>query len=255
MSEEVVQTMAPGLMKAFAPEDAAPEDAGRRRRRGGDDPLMALRNWEPKTRLGQKIMAGEIVSWDQAVASGLPIREVEAVDALIPNLEDEVIKVNMVQRMTDSGRRVRFNVMACVGNKDGYVGLGMAKAKEVATAIRKAISAAKLNVIQVQRGNGSWESSAGPGTSVPFKIQGRSASTRVTLMPAPAGKGLVIGETGKRVLQMAGVTDVLSRTKGQTRTTINYAAATFNALQQINLTRVTNEQRESLFITNGGVLE
>ena len=200
-------------------------------------------------------MAGEIITYEQALASGLPIREVEVVDALIPNLEDEVIQVNMVQRMTDSGRRVRFNVMACVGNRDGYVGLGMAKAKEVATAIRKAITAAKLNLIQVQRGNGSWESSQGPGTSVPFKINGRSASTRVTLMPAPSGKGLVIGETGKRVLELAGVTDVLSRTKGQTRTTINYAAATFNALENLNKTRVSAEQRQNLYINKGRMLE
>jgi len=161
----------------------------------------------------------------------------------------------MVQRMTDSGRRVRFNVMACVGNRDGYVGLGMAKAKEVATAIRKAITAAKLNLIAVQRGNGSWESSAGPGTSIPFKTQGRSASTRVTLMPAAKGKGLVIGQTGKRVLDLAGITDVLSRTKGQTRTTINYAAATFNALHNMNTTRVPDTLRERLFIHKGRVLE
>jgi small subunit ribosomal protein S5 len=185
------------------------------------------------------------------LASGLPIREVEIIDALIPNLEDEVISVNMIQRMTDSGRRVRFNVMACVGNRDGYVGLGMAKAKEVATAIRKAITAAKLNLIPVQRGNGSWESSPGPGNTVPFKVNGRAASTRVTLMPAAKGKGLVIGETGKRVLELAGVEDVLSRTKGQTRTTINYAAATFNALKNINTTRVTNTQRETLYIHKG----
>ena len=150
-------------------------------------------------------MAGEIVSYEQALASGLPIREVQVVDALLPGLEDDVIKVNMVQRMTDSGRRVRFNVMACVGNRDGYVGLGMAKAKEVATAIRKAITAAKLNLISVQRGNGSWESSPGPGNTVPFKVNGRAASTRVTLMPAAKGKGLVIGQTGKSVLQLAGI--------------------------------------------------
>ena len=200
-------------------------------------------------------MAGEILTYEQALASGLPIREVEIIDALIPNLEDDVIKVNMVQRMTDSGRRVRFNVMACVGNRDGYVGLGMAKAKEVATAIRKAITAAKLNLISVQRGNGSWESSAGPGTSIPFKTKGRSASTRVTLMPAAKGKGLVIGQTGKRVLDLAGITDVLSRTKGQTRTTINYAAATFNALHNMNTTRVPEELAERLHIQRGRVLE
>tara|TARA_B100001564_G_C20636437_1_gene669932 strand:+ start:409 stop:1173 length:765 start_codon:yes stop_codon:yes gene_type:complete len=254
MTEEEIIQMAPGLMQALAPEETE-ETGARPRRRNQDDPMMALRKWEPKTRLGQMVMAGKVLTYEQALATGLPIREVEIVDALIPNLEDDVIKVNMVQRMTDSGRRVRFNVMACVGNRDGYVGLGMAKAKEVAAAIRKAIIAAKLNLISVQRGNGSWESSAGPGTSIPFKTQGRAASTRVTLMPAAKGKGLVIGETGKRVLDLAGISDVLSRTKGQTRTTINYAGATFNALQNMNTTRVSNDLREKLFINKGRILE
>tara|TARA_Y100000739_G_C20329668_1_gene338231 strand:- start:209 stop:646 length:438 start_codon:yes stop_codon:yes gene_type:complete len=145
--------------------------------------------------------------------------------------------------------------MACVGNKDGYVGLAMAKSKEVSNAIRKALIAAKLNIIQVQRGNGSWESSVGPGTSVPFKVQGQAGSTRVTLMSAPSGKGFVIGETGKRVLELAGISDVLSRTKGQTRTTINYAAATFNALAAINRTRVDESQRAELYIHKGRLLE
>ena len=254
MSEEQ-PTLAPGLMQAFNPEEVEEPTDGRRRGKGQDDPIMNLRNWTPKTRLGNAVMAGQIISFEQALASNLPIREVEVVDALIPNLEDEIIKVNMVQRMTDSGRRVRFNVMACVGNKDGYVGLGMAKAKEVSQAIRKVITAAKLNIISVQRGNGSWESSTGPGTSVPFKINGRSASTRVTLMPAAKGKGLVIGETGKKVLDLAGITDVLSRTKGQTRTTINYAAATFNALKNLNTTRISNQQRDKLYINKGRMFE
>tara|TARA_Y100000589_G_scaffold152920_1_gene145651 strand:+ start:13212 stop:13976 length:765 start_codon:yes stop_codon:yes gene_type:complete len=254
MSEEQL-TLAPGLQQAFNPEEVEEPTDGRRRGKGQDDPIMNLRNWTPKTRLGNAVMAGQIISFEQALASNLPIREVEVVDALIPNLEDEIIKVNMVQRMTDSGRRVRFNVMACVGNKDGYVGLGMAKAKEVSQAIRKAITAAKLNIISVQRGNGSWESSTGPGTSVPFKINGRSASTRVTLMPAAKGKGLVIGETGKKVLDLAGITDVLSRTKGQTRTTINYAAATFNALKNLNTTRISNQQRDKLYINKGRMFE
>ena len=251
MSEEDIQPMAPGLLQAYAPEEADEMPDPRRRRRNQDDPIANLRKWEPRTRLGAAVMAGKIITYEAALASGLPIREVEIVDALIPDLEDEVIDVNMVQRMTDSGRRVRFNVMACVGNRNGYVGLGMAKAKEVATAIRKAITAAKLNLISVQRGNGSWESSPGPGTTVPFKVNGRAASTRVTLMPAAKGKGLVIGQTGKSVLQLAGIEDVLSRTKGQTRTTINYAGATFNALKNINTTRVTNAQRENLYIHTG----
>jgi small subunit ribosomal protein S5 len=249
-----IENMAPGIALAFNPPEVS-EDAPRRRRGVGVDPMEALRNWQPLTRLGRAVISGEIVTMEQAIRSGMPIREVQVVNALLPNLEEEIIKVNMVQRMTDSGRRVRFNVMACVGNRDGYVGLAIAKGKEVAGTISKAIDAAKLNVISVQRGNGSWESSAGPGTSVPFKVTGRAGSTRVTLMPAPAGKGLVVGGTGKKVLELAGVTDVLSRSKGQTRTTINYALATYNALIEMNKTKVSADQRQRLFMVQGRLLE
>lgn len=251
---EKPENVAPGISLAFNPPEVS-EDAPRRRRGVGVDPMEALRNWQPLTRLGRAVLTGEVVTMEQALRSGMPIREVQIVDALLPNLEEEIIKVNMVQRMTDSGRRVRFNVMACVGNRDGYVGLAIAKGKEVAGTIRKAIDAAKLNVISIQRGNGSWESSAGPGTSVPFKVTGRAGSTRVTLMPAPAGKGLVVGGTGKNVLELAGITDVLSRSKGQTRTTINYALATFNALIAMNKTKVSADQRQRLFMVQGRLLE
>jgi small subunit ribosomal protein S5 len=166
-------------------------------------------------------------------------------------MTDDVLAVNMIQRMTDSGRRVRFNVLCVVGNSDGYVGLAICKGKEVASTIGKAIDKAKLNLIPVMRGNGSWESGGGPGTSVPLKVTGRSGSTRVTLMPAPAGKGLVIGDYGRRVLLLAGVSDVWSRSAGQTRTTINYAQATFNALVELNKTRISEGDRNRLNITSG----
>lgn len=250
-TEEKVE-LAQGLRAAleFEPSDEAP-----RRRGAGPDIGQQLRDWAPKTRLGKAITTGQINTIEQALESGLPIREVEVIDALLPNLEDDVLCVNMVQRMTDSGRRVRFNVMAAVGNHDGYLGLGMSKGKEVAATIRKAIDSAKLNIIPVQRGNGSWESGAGPGTSVPVKVTGRSGSTRLTLIPAPAGKGLVVGPIGKRVLTLAGITDIWSRSKGQTRTTINYAKATFNALHGLNRLRISGDQRRNLYIVDGRVFK
>tara|TARA_B100000575_G_scaffold60516_2_gene45965 strand:+ start:7520 stop:8305 length:786 start_codon:yes stop_codon:yes gene_type:complete len=257
MSEEQSQetesieeiTLAPGLAKAL---HAADENSGERgRRRGGPDPLASLRSWQPRTRLGRMVMNGQILTYEEALSSGLPIREVEIVDALLPDITDDVLAVNMIQRMTDSGRRVRFNVLCAVGNGDGYVGLSVCKGKEVASTIRKAIDKAKLNMIPVMRGNGSWESSEGPGTSVPFMVTGRSGSTRITLMPAPAGKGLVIGDYGRRVLTLAGVTDVWSRSSGQTRTTINFAKATFNALVELNKTRLTEGDHRRLSIIRG----
>ena len=255
MSDEENTPQAPGIAAAWAqPEE--PEGGRPARRRGvGPDPMEQLRNWTPKTRLGRMVQSGQIVTIDDAFATGIPIREVEIIDALIPGLEDDIINVNMIQRMTDSGRRVRFNVMACVGNKDGYVGLSIVKGKEVAATIHKAIVNAKLNIIQIQRGNGSWESGQGAGTSVPFKVTGRAGSTRITLLPAPTGKGLVIGDTGRQVLTLAGVTDVWSRSKGQTRTTINFAKATFNALKQLNAHRITKRDEETLNIVKGRVTE
>ena len=242
--------LAPGLAMALAPQE---EQEGDARRRRGPDPLAALRAWQPRTRLGRMVASGEIYTYEQALDTGLPIREVEIVDALLPDLADDVLSVNMIQRMTDSGRRVRFNVLCAVGNGDGYVGLSVCKGKEVASTIRKAIDKAKLNLVRVMRGNGSWESSEGPGTSVPFKVTGHSGSTRVTLMPAPAGKGLVIGDYGRRVLDLAGITDVWSRSAGQTRTTINFARATFNALVELNRTRITEADRTRLNITEGRI--
>ena len=244
--EEEDTQIAPGLALALAPVD---QDDGFRRR--GPDPLAALRSWQPRTRLGRMVMNGEVLTYEQALATGYPIREVEIVDALLPDMEDDVLSVNMIQRMTDSGRRVRFNVLCAVGNKDGYVGLSVCKGKEVASTIQKAITQAKLNLVPVLRGNGSWESAEGPGNSIPFKSTGRSGSTRVTLLPAPSGKGLVIGDYGRRVLTLAGVEDVWSRSSGQTRSTINFARATYNALEELSKTKVSDQVEERLHITVG----
>ena len=252
MSEEENQIeesspIAPGLALAHSPEEST--DEGHRRR--GPDPLAALRVWQPRTRLGRMVLNGEVLSYEQALATGFPIREVEIVDALLPDVEDDVLSVNMIQRMTDSGRRVRFNVLCAVGNGDGYVGLSVCKGKEVASTIQKAITQAKLNLIPVFRGNGSWESAEGPGNSIPFKATGRSGSTRVTLLPAPSGKGLVIGDYGRRVLKLAGVADVWSRSSGQTRSTINFARATYNALEELSRAKLSDEIRDRLHIPGG----
>ena len=152
MSEEQTQetepteeiTLAPGLAKAL--QTAEDNSGDRGRRRGGPDPLASLRTWQPRTRLGRMVMNGQILTYEEALSSGLPIREVEIVDALLPDVTDDVLAVNMIQRMTDSGRRVRFNVLCVVGNGDGYVGLSVCKGKEVASTIRKAIDKAKLNL-------------------------------------------------------------------------------------------------------------
>jgi Ribosomal protein S5 len=113
-------------------------------------------DWEPKTNLGKEVKAGNITDIDEIFEKGLPIMELEIVDALLPDLEEEVMDVNLVQRMHKSGRKVNFRVIVAVGNKNGYVGLGQGKAREVGPAIRKAVDNAKYNIIKVRRGCGDF---------------------------------------------------------------------------------------------------
>ncbi|HEC32377.1 MAG TPA: 30S ribosomal protein S5, partial [Deltaproteobacteria bacterium] len=159
----------------------------RRRQRGQrpDKKETFTVEWEPKTKLGRLVRSGKITTMHDALKTGLPLREPEIVDVLLPDLEDEVLDVNMVQRMTDSGRRVKFVITVAVGNKDGYVGLAQAKGKEVGASIRKAIENAKLQIIEIRRGCGSWECGCGQPHTVPFVITGKSGSVEITLRPAP----------------------------------------------------------------------
>ncbi|MFP4632748.1 MAG: 30S ribosomal protein S5 [Halobacteriota archaeon] len=204
-------------------------------------------DWRPKTRLGRMVQDGEITGMDEALESGLPLKEPEVVDTLLPGLEDEVLDVNMVQRMTDSGRRVKFRCSVVVGNRDGYIGYAEAKNDQVGTGIRTAIDVAKLNVFKVSRGCGSWECGCGRPHTVALKTRGKAGSVEVELIPAPRGLGLACGETARHVLELAGVEDVWTRSSGQTRTTVNFGKATYDALlatAEARIPRNAHERRE-----------
>ncbi|MGM0510005.1 MAG: 30S ribosomal protein S5 [Thermoplasmatota archaeon] len=212
-----------------------------------------MRGWEPKTRLGRMVKRGEVTNMDEALDTRLPLREPEIVDALFPNLFDDVLDVNMVQRMTDSGRRVKFTVTTVVGNRDGFVGLGICKGGEVGPTIRKAIDNAKLNMIRIRRGCGSWECGCGTPHTVPFKVTGKAGSVSITLKPAPSGIGLAAGDTAKSILKSAGIEDIWAFSKGHTRTTINYAHAVFNALEVVAEMRLRHDMAQELGIIEGTV--
>lgn len=186
--------------------------------------------WVPKTKLGKLVYEGQVTTFDEALRSGLPLKESGIVDVLLPGLEDDVLDINMVQRMTDSGRRVKFRATVIIGNKDGYIGLGQGKDKQVGPAIRNGIDKAKLNIISIKRGCGSWECNCGQEHSVPYKVSGTAGSVRIFLMPAPQGLGIAAGETAKKVMELAGIQDVWTRTEGKTKTTLNFAKATYDAL-------------------------
>jgi small subunit ribosomal protein S5 len=208
---------------------------------------MSADGWEPQTRLGRKVADGEIDSMQDALNAGLPLKEPELVDQLVPDLEDEVLDINMVQRMTDSGRRVKFRCVVVVGNRDGLVGYAEGRDDQVGGAIQKAIEIGKLNLIDVSRGCGSWECGCGRPHTVALRTTGKAGSVEVELQPAPRGLGLAGGETVRKVLELAGIEDIWTRSSGNTRTTVNFAKATFNALRKTAEARVPQrafEERE-----------
>jgi len=201
--------------------------------------------WEPKTRLGQQVLDGDITTMREALDSGLPLREAEVVDRLLPDLEDDVLDINMVQRMTDSGRRVKFRCSVVVGNRDGFVGYAEGRDDQVGGAIQKAIGVAKLNIIDVPRGSGSWEDRPGGLNSLMRQTTGKAGSVKVEIMPAPRGLGLAAAPTVRSVLELAGIEDAWTKTHGQTRTTVNLAKATYNALENASQSRTPQRAREA----------
>jgi len=192
----------------------------------------SLEDWVPRTQLGRMVKEGQITSIQDIFREGYKVREVEVIDFLVQDLKDEVIDIAMVQKQTDAGENSRFRAVVAVGNGNGLIGLGTGKAKRVRNAIEKGIRTAKLNLYPIKRGCGSWECGCGETHSLPFRVNGKAGSVVLTLLPGPQGLGLVVGDTAKVVLQLAGIKDCWSKATGTTTTTTSFAFATFEALKQ-----------------------
>ena len=189
--------------------------------------------WEPKTDIGRKVKSGEITTLEEIRKTGKPVLEAEVIDKLYPELESETLQVKTTQRVTDSGKRVKFRVVKVIGDKKGHVGLGVGKSDEIKPAMEYAVNNAKKNMISVKFGCGSWEYQGHLKQSLPFKVVGKEGSTVVTLMPAPPGIGLASNDVVKKVLKMAGIKDVWSTMQGGSNT-YNIASAAIKALDNIN---------------------
>jgi len=202
---------------------------GRRRRGRGRDGEETTETWNPVTKLGRLVKEGKIKYLEEIYLHSLPVKEPEIIDFFLKeSLKDEVMKIMPVQKQTRAGQRTRFKAFVVVGDTDGHVGLGVKCSKEVATAIRGAIIVAKLSVIPVRRGY--WGNKIGSPHTVPGKVNGKCGSVRIRLIPAPRGTGIVSAPVPKKIISLAGIQDVYTRSRGATSTLGNFARATFLSL-------------------------
>jgi len=195
---------------------------------------FSVEAWEPKTQLGKDIKAKRVTSIEQVFHDGRSIEEPEIIDALLPDLNNEVIEIASVQRMTKNNRKMKFRATAIVGDGKGHVGVGSGKDVEVKAAIESAVLDAKSKVIPIIMGCGSWQCLCGTRHSLPFKVTGRCGSVEVIIKPAPRGLGVVASGPVKKLLELAGVKDVWTFSKGRTRARYNTVMAVYRALQSIN---------------------
>lgn len=190
-----------------------------------------VEEWLPRTKLGKIIQEGHISSLEEVFMEGLKIREPEIVDFFLPDLQEKVININLVQKQTDAGEKSQFQAIVAVGNRDGFIGLAFGKASKVRNAIEKAAINARLNITLIRRGCGSWECRCGKQHSLPFKIRGKCGGVEIMLIPGPRGLGLVASEPAKVILGLAGIKDCWVRSYGSTKTVPSFAYAIFDSLK------------------------
>ena len=137
--------------------------------------------------------------------------------------EEQVIEVKSVVKVNKGGRQRRFSACVVIGDRKGRVGLGIGKANEVPDAIKKAIQAAQKSVVKIPLVD---------GRTIQHQVTGVNGAAKVLLLPASAGTGVIAGGAVRSVLELAGVHDILSKSLGS-RTKLNMATATINALKQV----------------------
>ena len=137
-------------------------------------------------------------------------------------LDKKMVTVNRISKTVKGGRKMRFNAVVVVGDKNGRVGIGMGKAAEVTLAIEKATADAKHHLVEI----------ALDGTTIPHEIVGKFETTRILMMPSKEGTGVIAGGAVRDVVEMAGIKDITAKSYGSNNP-VNCVKATFNG--RVNL--------------------
>ena len=205
-------------------------------------------SWNPRTSMGKRVKNGEIKDIDEILDNGMKILEAQTVDILLPNLESDLLTVGQskgkfgggkrtiwrqVQKKTNEGNKPSFATLSIVGNRNGYIGMGYGKAKETVPAREKALRNAKLNIIKIRRGCGSWECNCREPHSLPYTIYGKSGSVKI--------------------YSLAGFKDVYSKSFGKTVTKLNLFYALWNSLIDLSKKKVKEQDIKTLGLVEGRV--
>lgn len=226
--------------------------------------------WDPRTKLGKMVKEGIINDIATIFDHGYVIQEAEIVDHLIPDLEEDLLLIGQAkgkfgggqrrifrqtQKKTKEGNKIQFTTCAVVGNKNGYVGVAPGRSRETVPARDKAKRNARLNLIRIRRGCGSWDTDARNPNSIPFAVEGKCGSVKIKLMPAPPGKGLCVERECAKILALAGIKDIWSQTSGQTKVKLNLIAALVDALKKLSAVKIKPEDVEKLGVVDGKITE
>ena len=158
-------------------------------------------------------------------------------EALSADVVDDVVAINRSAAVVKGGRRFSFSALTVVGNKNGLVGIGYGKGREVPNAVEKSVKDARKQIMRVMR----------DGSTIPHRTEGTYGASRVRLVPAAPGTGIIAGKAVRKVLELAGISDILSKNYGSTNA-VNVVKATMSALSKLR-------SRESVAALRGVSLE